>query len=103
MRFALALMTLCACRLRFQEQPTDDAAPQDTAADALPPLCTTQWGAPVARGGDNPAGWEYAPAVTADGLEIFFHATRAGGLGNADIWTARRPTINMPFGVPTVA
>ncbi|MBX3234007.1 MAG: hypothetical protein KIT84_33295 [Labilithrix sp.] len=33
---------------------------------------------------------EESVAVTADGLRVFFGSSRAGGLGEMDIWTARR-------------
>jgi Tol biopolymer transport system component len=40
--------------------------------------------------------------LTADGAEIFFTSTRAGGMGGRDIWTARRIGSSGPFGTPTV-
>jgi Tol biopolymer transport system component len=41
------------------------------------------------------------PAVSADELTIFFSSTRAGGLGNIDVWTATRARASDSFGTPT--
>src|SRR3954469_3491709 len=39
------------------------------------------------------------PTLTSDLLEIFFTSTRDSG--NGDIWTARRPSADLPFDPPT--
>jgi hypothetical protein len=41
------------------------------------------------------------PVVSADDLTIFFSSTRAGGLGNIDVWTATRANTASPFGALT--
>ncbi len=38
----------------------------------------------------NSKSWESHAAVSADGFEIYFASTRAGGLGGSDIWVSRR-------------
>jgi len=40
------------------------------------------------------------PTLTSDLLEIYFISTRPGGLGNADVWTARRSSPDDPFDAP---
>lgn len=40
------------------------------------------------------------PTLTSDLLEIYFTSTRAGGPGNADVWTARRASPDDPFDAP---
>lgn len=40
------------------------------------------------------------PSVRADGREIFFQATRAGGLGGVDLWTSTRNNVNEPWSSP---
>ncbi len=47
---------------------------------------------------------EGAPAISGDGLTIFFTSNRPGGRGRMDIWTANRPSRSAPFGtaVPLV-
>jgi Tol biopolymer transport system component len=41
----------------------------------------------------NSAGSEFAPSITADGLELYFCDNRPGGFGAYDIWVATRQTI----------
>jgi len=48
----------------------------------------------------NSADKELGLAVSADEREIFFASFRPGGLGNADLYTARRATRTEPFGTP---
>jgi Tol biopolymer transport system component len=43
---------------------------------------------------------ESAPALSPDELEIFFISDRPGGSGQHDLWSATRPSIDVPFGVP---
>jgi WD40-like Beta Propeller Repeat len=40
------------------------------------------------------------PTLTADRLEIYFTSEREGGAGNVDVWTARRSSVDDPFGPP---
>jgi hypothetical protein len=40
------------------------------------------------------------PKIRRDGLEIFFHSTRDGGLGGLDIWTSTRASTNSPWNPP---
>lgn len=40
------------------------------------------------------------PMVSEDGLTIVFASERAGGLGQRDLWMARRTATAMPFGAP---
>src|SRR5262249_2371281 len=49
---------------------------------------------------DNVVG-DTKVAVRADGLELYFASTRAGGAGAEDIWVARRSSKSAQFGAPT--
>jgi hypothetical protein len=40
------------------------------------------------------------PTLTADLLEIYFTSEREGGAGDVDVWTARRASVDDPFGSP---
>jgi Tol biopolymer transport system component len=42
------------------------------------------------------------PTVTNDQLELFFDSARPGGLGQGDVWVARRLATSDPFAEPTV-
>ena len=55
---------------------------------------------PTAVGELNTASAEAAPVPSADGLTIWFSSDRAGGLGNFDVWTATRSSIEDGFGEP---
>ncbi len=41
------------------------------------------------------------PVISGDDLTIFFSSTRAGGVGNIDVWTATRATTSSQFGAIT--
>jgi Tol biopolymer transport system component len=59
------------------------------------------WGPPVNLAA--PVNSEYAegnPAITADGLTLYFSSLRPGGLGGWDIWLTTRPTRESPWGQP---
>ena len=46
----------------------------------------------------GPGDFELAPSLTSDGLEIFFASSRLGTEGGLDLYRARRPTVDAPFG-----
>lgn len=78
-----------------------DAASSDAAFDA--PADGQgglgAWGAPVEiaeLSGGNPQG----PSLTHDQLEIYFHATRAEGMGLQDVYVARRASVNDSWSAP---
>lgn len=80
--------------------PTD--APGDAAADApndAVPL--GPWGTPVPLTALNSLALETDPAISTDGLELFFTSNRAGA-GGADLWHTTRPSLGAPFASPTI-
>ena len=48
----------------------------------------------------NTAGFEGGPALSADGLTLYFASNRPGGSGGADLWAASRRTATASFGGP---
>ncbi|MFC1604423.1 hypothetical protein ACFL5F_05280 [Planctomycetota bacterium] len=59
------------------------------------------WTSPVKLGPPvNGGHFDNGPCITADCLELFFSSTRPGGLGDHDIWVARRATTEDPWGEP---
>jgi len=48
---------------------------------------------------NDPNQWDLVPRIASDGLELFF--ARAGG-GGGNIWVARRPSTDVPFGDPEI-
>jgi hypothetical protein len=47
-------------------------------------------------------GDDFSPTLSADGLEIFFASRRPTTASQADIYSARRPTLDQPFGTPAI-
>jgi hypothetical protein len=43
---------------------------------------------------------EQAPAISKDGLSLYFGANRPGGLGATDIWVSQRASVHNPWGPP---
>jgi hypothetical protein len=43
---------------------------------------------------------EQAPAISKDGLSLYFGANRAGGFGATDIWVSQRASVHNPWGPP---
>jgi Tol biopolymer transport system component len=51
------------------------------------------WTTPVNLGSNiNSSSWEGCPAISDDGLELYFWSNRSGGIGGFDIWVSRRAT-----------
>jgi len=65
-----------------------------------------EWGTPTNLGNDvNGSAAETSPCIAMDGLELYFSdhidsIPRTGGLGNADLWVARRPNTRSAWGKP---
>jgi Tol biopolymer transport system component len=60
------------------------------------------WSEPVNLGPTvNSAAWDLSPRLSADGLSLYFHSARPGGLGGEDIWVATRTSKTAPWGTPT--
>jgi hypothetical protein len=59
----------------------------------------TGWSAPVNLGPTfNSAASDAGPAISSDGLSLYFHSDRPGGQGANDIWVSQRATVNDPWG-----
>lgn len=43
---------------------------------------------------------DMSPCISADGLELYFHSDRPGGVGAGDIWVTRRTARDEPWGEP---
>lgn len=57
------------------------------------------WGTPENLGPMvNSEGWDAEPAISADGLSLYFDSDRPDGQGAFDIYLATRPTKNDPWG-----
>jgi serine/threonine protein kinase len=84
--------------------PRGDSTPQPTEPPASSNMLTSaeyEWTVPVNAGPPvNTPQREVAPCLSADGLSILFASDRPGTLGDLDLWEAKRPSIDQPFGTP---
>jgi Tol biopolymer transport system component len=61
----------------------------------------SEWSDPVNLGPTvNSASFEVCPAVTRNGLSLYFGSNRPGGLGAVDIYVSQRPSVMDPWGPP---
>lgn len=75
--------------------------PPGSASDAPANDAPLAWTAPIAIDELNTASRDSDPAITADGLEMFFSSSRPGGLGRDDIYWTERATPSSPWDPPT--
>src|SRR4029450_3427331 len=69
----------------------------DSFADAT----FSDWSAPINLGSViNSDAAEQAPAISPDGLALYYLSTRAGGIGANDLWVSRRATRNAAWEAP---
>ncbi len=60
-----------------------------------------EWGTPVNLGPTVNSGFfEGGPAISSDGLELYFISDRPGGSGSFDLWVTTRATPSDPWGEP---
>ena len=92
---------LSACRVDSPEPATGPALliAAGSVADAAPQF--SEWSAPVNLGAAvNSDVVDQAPSISKDGLSIYFHSGRPGGMGGLDIWVSQRARIEDPWGPP---
>jgi len=61
----------------------------------------SEWSEPVNLGAPiNSPGADQSPALSADGLSLYFASDRPGGFGGVDVWVAHRVTSEGPWDTP---
>jgi len=64
-------------------------------------FANSEWSEPVNLGPTvNSPFDEQTPALSPDGLSLYFLSTRPGGIGSADLWVSRRASPDDPWGAP---
>jgi hypothetical protein len=63
-------------------------------------FANSEWSPPVHLGAINSTVADIQPALSPDGLSLFFTSARAGGLGGNDIWVSQRDCDDCPWGTP---
>jgi len=62
----------------------------------------SDWSAPVNLGAViNSTASDQGPAISKDGLTLYFHSNRTGGLGGFDMYVSQRASVDDPWGAPT--
>jgi WD40-like Beta Propeller Repeat len=94
---ALALIGACTTErasLGPSGRVSADGAPDDA-------LTYSDWSPPVNLGPViNTAASEQHPAISRDGLSLYFVSDRAGGVGGLDIYVSQRTAVGEPWGPP---
>src|SRR5438128_803167 len=62
----------------------------------------SDWSAPVNLGAviNSPFN-DQGPAISKDGLSLYFSSGRPGGFGGSDIWVSQRANLEAPWDAPT--
>ena len=72
-----------------------------TAAPATQAQNYSDWSAPINLGSAiNSTANDQQPAISPDGLSLYFTSNRAGGLGGFDMYVSHRASISDPWGSP---
>ena len=61
----------------------------------------TNWETPVNLGTVNSPGVDQHPAISKNGLSLYFVSDRPGGIGGWDIYVSQRPSLDAPWGPAT--
>src|SRR5213592_4465401 len=69
-------------------------------AARLPAQQFSEWSTPVNVVAINSSADEQHPAISKDGLSLYFASARPGGCGGSDIWVAQRDSADSPWGAP---
>lgn len=91
----LSLALVAACTYRPGVVIGDPDAPPDGPPDMMSPV---GWSAPVEIGELNSGAGDDDPSLTSDLTEIYFGSVRPGGLGQEDIWRAKRASPDAAWG-----
>jgi hypothetical protein len=74
---------------------------EPSLASAPPGLDLTDWGPAVNLGPIvNSSAGDLGPAISPDGLALYFYSSRPGGSGGNDLWVSRRAHRNAPWETP---
>ena len=95
---ALSLLLVLACDSRRDDSPVGLTV---AVSEDLVGRDAFSWSEPVWLGPivNSPAR-DWKPSLSPDGLSLYFHSNRTGGLGGYDIWVSRRAGPNCPWEAP---
>jgi len=85
---AVTGLVIASCEAPPPVATRPPSAPSDFAADAQ-----SEWSEPVNLGAAiNSPSADQSPALSANGLTLYFASDRSGGVGGVDLWVAHRAT-----------
>lgn len=91
-----ALVLVLACSEQAPMEPSTLLAKH-----AHGPIGWSPWSAPVSLGPIvNSAATDQQPAISKDGLSLYFASQRAGGFGDLDLYVSQRTSLDDPWGPP---
>ena len=98
---APALLLLLSLGCRPDGTIVDPKVVTDASAPLVASARYSEWSPPINLGPTvNSPFDDQTPALSPDGLSLYFLSTRPGGLGSADLWVSRRGSPDDPWGVP---
>ena len=101
---ALALLPACAPDQRVTAPNRALSAAReidDVGADVGDEVRWSAWSTPQNLGSAiNSSSIEQHPAISKDGLSLYFSSDRPGGLGGLDIYVSQRQSLDAPWGTP---
>ena len=93
------LLLLVACA--SDTDVISPARPEAVRSDVIPASTEFgEWGDATPVVALNSAAGDNTPALSSDGLSIYFGSLRAGGQGSFDLWVAHRASVDAEWGAP---
>lgn len=96
-----AIPPLCVLVIASCETPAPVATRVLQARGDIAAAAPSEWSEPVNLGAPiNSPGADQSPALSADGLTLYFASDRPGGLGGVDVWVSHRASPDGPWDTP---
>jgi hypothetical protein len=93
----IVLLAACGTEPRIAE-PLRESQVEDAALFGDPGF--SEWSAPERLDISTPNFAENTPAISTDGLALYFGSQRTGTIGSNDIWVSRRASADDAWGTP---
>ena len=93
----LLMLVACASDTDVSSPPRPEAVRSDVIPASME---FGDWGPATPVTALNSAASDNTPALSSDGLSIYFGSLRTGGLGSFDLWVAHRTGVDAEWGTP---
>ena len=99
--FVLAVLVTLLSGLLLAPRSFSRAAQPSTTDEHEGPSAFSEWGAPSNLGPTvNSSVIDQHPAISRNGLSLYFISNRTPGVGGLDIWVCQRARVSDPWGPP---